>query len=127
VPTSLLWFRRDLRLSDHPALLAAIDAAAPDGAVLPVFVLDPGSGHPRGGPRRRFLLDCLAELQTSVGGALVLRHGDPVDVPPASSARSARRACTSRPTPALRAAARRRGSSGRSTTSHSCAPVPRTP
>ena len=37
--TSILWFRRDLRLSDHPALLAAIDSAA---RVLPVFVLDPG-------------------------------------------------------------------------------------
>ena len=29
MPTVVLWFRRDLRLSDHPALLAAIDAAGP--------------------------------------------------------------------------------------------------
>ena len=40
MPTTLLWFRRDLRLDDHPALLAAIDSAGPDGTVLPVFVLD---------------------------------------------------------------------------------------
>ena len=36
---SILWFRRDLRLSDHPALLAAVEAGA---EVLPVFVRDPG-------------------------------------------------------------------------------------
>jgi deoxyribodipyrimidine photo-lyase len=83
VPTSLLWFRRDLRLSDHPALLAAIDAARPDGTVLPVFVLDPRLWRPAGAPRRQFLLDCLADLQSSIGGALVLRHGDPADVLPA--------------------------------------------
>jgi deoxyribodipyrimidine photo-lyase len=27
MPTSILWFRRDLRLGDHPALLAAREAA----------------------------------------------------------------------------------------------------
>jgi len=82
VPTSLLWFRRDLRLSDHPALLAALDAAQPDGDVLGVFVLDPRLWGPAGAPRRRFLLDCLDALQTAAGGALVLRHGNPVDVLP---------------------------------------------
>lgn len=45
--TTLLWFRRDLRLGDHPALAAAAAAAA-DGApdetntVLACFVVDPG-------------------------------------------------------------------------------------
>ena len=37
MPT-LLWFRRDLRLHDHPALL---DAASTDGEVLACYVLDP--------------------------------------------------------------------------------------
>ncbi len=82
MPTSLLWFRRDLRLSDHPALLAAIDAAGPDGTVLPVFVLDPRLWAPAGPPRRRFLLDCLAALQESMGAAVVLRHGSPAAVLP---------------------------------------------
>ena len=36
---SVLWFRRDLRLADNPALLAAADAAGA-GGVLPLFVLD---------------------------------------------------------------------------------------
>jgi deoxyribodipyrimidine photo-lyase len=83
VPTSLLWFRRDLRLSDHPALLAAVDAAGDDGTVVPVFVFDPRLWSPAGAPRRQFLLDCLAALQESLGGALVVRSGDPAEVVPA--------------------------------------------
>ncbi|OYW09778.1 MAG: hypothetical protein B7Z53_02270, partial [Rhodospirillales bacterium 12-71-4] len=40
---SLLWFRHDLRLTDHPALLAAL---AEGGPVLPVFVLDDEAAGP---------------------------------------------------------------------------------
>ncbi|TQN37612.1 deoxyribodipyrimidine photo-lyase type I [Blastococcus colisei] len=83
MPTSLLWFRRDLRLGDHPALLAAVDDAGPDGNVLAVFVVDPALWRPAGEPRRQFLRDCLAALQESLGGALVLRSGDPSAVLPA--------------------------------------------
>ncbi|WP_138733459.1 cryptochrome/photolyase family protein [Modestobacter excelsi] len=83
MPTALLWFRRDLRLGDHPALLAAVDAASPDGTVVPLFVFDDRLYGPSGDPRRRFLLDCLAELDTDTGGALVRRTGDPADVVPA--------------------------------------------
>ena len=82
MPTSLIWFRRDLRIADHPALLAAVDSAGPDGAVLPVFVFDDRIYGTSGGPRRQFLLDCLADLRTSTGGALVFRHGDPSRVLP---------------------------------------------
>jgi deoxyribodipyrimidine photo-lyase len=82
VPTSLLWFRRDLRLSDHPALLAAVDAAGGRGDVVGAFVVDPRLWGPSGEPRRRFLLDCLTELDTAMDGALVLRSGDPARVVP---------------------------------------------
>ena len=34
----LLWFRRDLRLSDHPMLTAAVETGRP---LIPVFILDP--------------------------------------------------------------------------------------
>jgi deoxyribodipyrimidine photo-lyase len=78
VTVSLLWFRRDLRLADHPALLAARE----HGDVLPVFVFDDRLWRPSGNPRRRFLLDCLADLREQTGGALVLRHGDPATVIP---------------------------------------------
>lgn len=33
---TILWFRQDLRLSDNPALIAAVEK----GAVLPVYILD---------------------------------------------------------------------------------------
>ncbi len=82
MPVALLWFRRDLRLSDHPALLAARDAAGPEGSVLPVFVFDDRLWGPSGEPRRRFLLDCLADLREQTGGALVYRRGDPAAVVP---------------------------------------------
>ena len=32
-----MWFRRDLRVNDHPALLAAIESAE---TVIPLFILD---------------------------------------------------------------------------------------
>ncbi|MDQ3476797.1 MAG: DNA photolyase family protein [Actinomycetota bacterium] len=78
---SIMWFRRDLRLRDNPALLAARDAAG-DGAVVPVFVLDPALWKPSGGPRRAFLLDCLNQLDESMAGHLVVRRGDPATVIP---------------------------------------------
>ena len=83
MPTSLLWFRRDLRIGDHPALLAARDEAGGDGSVVPVFVFDPRLWGPSGAPRRQFLLDCLTELDRTLDGRLVLRHGDPTQVIPA--------------------------------------------
>ncbi|SDL01377.1 deoxyribodipyrimidine photo-lyase [Nocardioides sp. YR527] len=72
--TSVMWFRRDLRLGDHPAL----QAAAADGHVVPLFVLDPrlaGSGR-----RWGRLLASLAALREEMEGALVIRQGDPAEV-----------------------------------------------
>ncbi|MFC0547103.1 cryptochrome/photolyase family protein [Kutzneria chonburiensis] len=77
-PPAIMWFRRDLRLSDHPALLAAADA----GEVLPLFVLDDRLLKPAGEPRRRFLYDCLRALDHDLGGRLHIAHGDPVDIVP---------------------------------------------
>ena len=82
MPPAVLWFRRDLRLGDHPALLAALASAGPDGRSLPVFVFDDRLWGPSGDPRRRFLLDCLADLREQTDGALVLRSGDPARVIP---------------------------------------------
>jgi deoxyribodipyrimidine photo-lyase len=72
--TAVLWFRRDLRLADHPALLAALDAA---DEVVPLFVLDPRLQRASGAPRLAFLAGCLAELHERTGGHLVVRTGDP--------------------------------------------------
>ena len=74
----MLWFRRDLRLADHPALLAARDATG-DG-VVGLFVLDDALRRPSGSARIAFLYRCLRELDEQLGGRLVVRHGDPVNV-----------------------------------------------
>src|SRR4051794_4670381 len=77
--TAIVWVRRDLRMHDHPPLVAAL--AAHD-RVVPVYVLDPTllAGRFASGPRRAFLLDCLHELEGTLrerGSGLVVRHGAP--------------------------------------------------
>ena len=74
---TLLWFSRDLRLTDNPALAAAI---ARGGPIVPVFVLDDldaGEWAP-GGASRWWLHGSLRALDESLrqrGNALVLRRG----------------------------------------------------
>lgn len=82
----MLWFRRDLRLADHPALAEATRLAGDAGEVLALFVVDPGLWVPAGDIRRAFLLACLESLDADLGGRLVVRHGDPVAVVPAVAA-----------------------------------------
>ena len=76
---SVMWFRRDLRLTDNEALVAAARA----GSVTPLFVIDPKFFERSGAPRLAFLLRNLHELNKSMDGALVVRTGDPIDVVPA--------------------------------------------
>jgi deoxyribodipyrimidine photo-lyase len=81
VRVAVVLFTRDLRLHDNPALTAALAAAE---TVLPLFVLDDGIGRTRYGAasnRHAFLLESLADLDTSLrklGGALDVRRGDVV-------------------------------------------------
>ncbi len=77
--TSCVWFRRDLRIADHPALGGAIARA---DRVVGVFCLDDHLlGNPDCSPRRtQFMLDCLADLDRSLrdlGSSLVIRRGRP--------------------------------------------------
>lgn len=77
--TALVWFRRDLRLHDHPALIAALDE---HDFVVPVFCLDDRLLHGRhaSGTRTRFMLQSLADLDDQLrsrGARLVIRHGPP--------------------------------------------------
>ena len=74
-----MWFRRDLRLSDNPALL---DAADRDGDVLPLFVLDDVLRGPSGAPRLAFLHGCLRELVERTGGRMRVVAGRPEEVVP---------------------------------------------
>jgi deoxyribodipyrimidine photo-lyase len=93
--TALVWFRRDLRLHDHPPLAAAL---RDHDRVVPVFVLDPAllAGRFRAAPRTWFLLACLEELDGALrerGGQLVVRTGDPAEVLPALAAETGALAC----------------------------------
>jgi deoxyribodipyrimidine photo-lyase len=73
---ALVWFRRDLRVHDHPPLRAALDA---HDRVVPVFVLDERL-LARSPSRAAFMLDCLRELREALrarGGELFVRTGRP--------------------------------------------------
>lgn len=82
--TSVAWFRRDLRLHDHPALAAALERS---DIVVPLFILDPRLilGRAASPNRAWFLLGSIADLRTSLralGSDLVVRVGDPRQLVP---------------------------------------------
>lgn len=81
MPNAVFWFRRDLRLADNPALLAALSAAGDDG-VRALFVLDPVPFRASGGPRTSHLARSLRKLDEALDGRLLIRHGNPVDEVP---------------------------------------------
>ncbi|MEO6841253.1 MAG: deoxyribodipyrimidine photo-lyase [Bradyrhizobium sp.] len=78
VSPCIVWFRDDLRLSDHPALHAAAQTGAP---VICLYVFDQSdrsTARPLGGAARWWLAQSLRALQASlhaIGSSLVLRHG----------------------------------------------------
>jgi deoxyribodipyrimidine photo-lyase len=79
---TILWFKRDLRLFDHPALACA---AAGEGAVLPLYIVEPGYwAQPDSSARQwRFTAECLEELAeglAALGAPLQLHVGDAVEV-----------------------------------------------
>ena len=85
---ALLWLRRDLRVHDHPALMAALGVAE---AVVPVYVLDPRllDGPRASANRTWFLLGTLRALARdleALGAPLVVRTGRPEEVIPALAA-----------------------------------------
>jgi deoxyribodipyrimidine photo-lyase len=88
---AIVWFRRDLRLHDHPALVEAVTAHR---TIVPVYVIDPClMGGRFASPNRTwFLLESLRVLASSLSGIgcpLVVRVGDPVEVIPALAAETA--------------------------------------
>jgi deoxyribodipyrimidine photo-lyase len=74
--TTLVWFRRDLRLADNPALLAAAAAGEP---VIPVYVKDEESPWSAGAAARWWLHQSLSRLDgelRAIGSSLCIRTGD---------------------------------------------------
>jgi deoxyribodipyrimidine photo-lyase len=76
VSTAVVWFRRDLRVHDHPPLAAAL---AEHANIVPLFVLDERlvNGRFRSANRTQYLLDCLGALNAQLDGRLAVRHGRP--------------------------------------------------
>ena len=70
----VLWFRRDLRLGDHAALL---EASKHSKHVLALYVLDEVLLKPGGAVREAFLYGCLEKLDEQLGGRLMLVRGEP--------------------------------------------------
>jgi len=81
VKRAIVWFRRDLRLTDHTALWRAHQEAE---ELVPVYVLSGWQQRHRwtGSHRQGFLCDSLRSLAENLrhlGGALVLRQGEAVE------------------------------------------------
>ena len=77
----IVWFRRDLRLHDHPALTAACEEC---DEVIPLFVFDEPllRCHEFGSAYVNFMLGCLESLGSSLAGLgipLQWRRGEPVE------------------------------------------------
>ncbi len=78
MPTALVWFRRDLRLADHPALHRA---ALAHQRVIPIYIHAPQEEAPwlPGAASRWWLHHSLAALDAALrqqGSRLILRQGD---------------------------------------------------
>lgn len=78
-----MWFKRDLRISDNPALLEAINGGS--HSVICINVLEPGRLRRMDvdGIHIQWELDCLKELRRSlesIGGRLLFHYGEVVDV-----------------------------------------------
>lgn len=72
----IIWFRRDLRLADNPALSAAVASGRP---VVGVFINDASVSSMGAAPKWRLeqaLLSFASEWQALSGSALTLRSGD---------------------------------------------------
>ena len=70
-----MWLRRDLRLSDQPALATA--RGTDDSLVLLCFVVDPRLEKSSGERRLAFLFDSLRELDAKLDGRLLVVRGRP--------------------------------------------------
>ncbi len=77
VRRSIVWFRRDLRISDHPALVAAIESS---DEIIPVFILDKAQIAEAGEKLLAYMGQSLRTLDESLNNCLHIIEGDQVEV-----------------------------------------------
>ncbi len=75
---SIVWFRQDLRISDHPALYHA----AKNQQILPIYILDDhhAKQHKMGSASRVWLHHSLKSLSSKLDQKLALYQGDPLEI-----------------------------------------------
>ena len=99
---SVIWFRKDLRLHDNPALIEALRSetsalrgssptSSATSSLLAIFVIDPWFANPARivANRYNYLLEALKDLDASLrarGSRLVVLRGSPSDVVPTAVA-----------------------------------------
>ena len=74
---NIIWFRRDLRISDHPALLEAIQTS---DEIIALFILDPKLIQHSGSKRLAYLAASLRALDESLNNKLHVMVGEQVEV-----------------------------------------------
>ena len=74
---AIVWFRRDLRIGDHPALNAAIESS---DEIVPVFILDKSQINEAGAKLLAYMGQSLRALDQSLGKRLHIIEGDQVEV-----------------------------------------------
>ena len=74
---SIIWFRRDLRVNDHPALIAAIESAE---TVIPLFILDKQQIAEAGDKLLAYMGKSLRSLDESLANRLHIIEGDQVEI-----------------------------------------------
>ena len=74
---NIIWFRRDLRIGDHPALLAAMENS---DEIVPLFILDKQQIAEAGEKLLAYMGQSLRALDQSLGNTLHIIEGDQVEV-----------------------------------------------
>ena len=74
---NIIWFRRDLRIGDHPALLEAIKNS---DEIVPLFILDKSQIEEAGAKLLAYMGQSLRALDESLGNKLHIIEGDQVEV-----------------------------------------------
>jgi deoxyribodipyrimidine photo-lyase len=74
---NIVWFRRDLRIGDHPALVAAMENS---DEIVPVFILDKQQIAEAGSKLLAYMSNSLRALDESLGNRLHIIEGDQVEV-----------------------------------------------